>query len=229
MPDLRERLWDPLLQGLLREIRRRAENLQVQVDYYTLGPEDYLSLFRLYLFAGENQGAAGVISAAEARARRTASLAGSLTGEGHQRALAEAARWHALAGQLRAELAVRGISVPADSSVNDSLAASPGPTPDAELLEQVRVLQLKVDFYPATPGDYQRLFTGLLALGREAQATAVVRSLDEEIARTRLQLATAATLQQEEEFLTSLDTLSRLRERLRAALPGRDSTAHAPP
>lgn len=229
MPDLRERLWSPLLKGLLQEIRRRAENLQVQVDYYTLGPDDYLSLFRLYLFAEEYRGASGVIAGVEARARKTADLAGTLTGEGHRRALAEVTRWHALAGQFRAELALRGISVPTDSPVNDSLAASPGPAPDAELLEQVRLLQLKVTFYPATPGEYQRLFTGLLALGREEQAATVVRLLDEEIARTRLQLETAATLQQEGEFQAALDTLSRLRERLQAALPGQDSTAHAPP
>jgi len=50
MPDLVQNLWDPLLASLLGEIRKGALNLQVQVDFYSKTPGDFLTLFRLYLF-----------------------------------------------------------------------------------------------------------------------------------------------------------------------------------
>ena len=49
MPDLQERFWDPLLNSMLGEIRKRAVHLQTQVDFYTKSQGDFLTLFRTLL------------------------------------------------------------------------------------------------------------------------------------------------------------------------------------
>jgi tetratricopeptide (TPR) repeat protein len=41
MPDLNEKLWNPLLAGLLWEIRQRALALQIQIDFYSKEQGDF--------------------------------------------------------------------------------------------------------------------------------------------------------------------------------------------
>jgi tetratricopeptide (TPR) repeat protein len=67
MPDLTDRLWQPLVESLLAEIRKRANNQQIQVYFYSPGQEDFLSLFRLYLFLEDYNSATGVLKSAAGR------------------------------------------------------------------------------------------------------------------------------------------------------------------
>ncbi|HJN29938.1 MAG TPA: hypothetical protein QF604_18700, partial [Candidatus Latescibacteria bacterium] len=81
MPDLADRLWNPLIGSLLSEIRQRANQEQIQVDFYSPDQQKILSLFRLYIFLEDTKAAKGVIDTAHQRAtemrERTTMVAGS--------------------------------------------------------------------------------------------------------------------------------------------------------
>lgn len=212
MPDLRERLWQPLLDTLLEEIRRRANQLQVQVDFYSQGQDDFLSLFRLYRFLQDHQQAIGVIRTAEERMRRMNELAGMAAGNTRQTYLAQAIKWRDLAQRLRSELDSTSVEqVPPaarDTTVSDSL----------KLAETIRLLQLRVDFYRATLQEYRELFETYLRLGRREQAARVVEALEREAQRVALQIGVASDVQEEGRYQERAEELERLRQQLREQL-----------
>ncbi len=257
MPDLNQSLWTPLTQGLLDLIRQQARTSEVQVDCYSLGPEAYLSLFRLCLFADDYTEAAQAIARTEARAMRGRGLAVSLAGGERERTLLDADRWHALAGRMRAEMAslgpaamaavdsVPGAATPGSASPpsSESVGASaPGAAGDASMAlpiasavardrqtERARTLQNRVDFYPARPGEFMELFTTYLALGQQDRAAAVVPALDREIIRVQFEQSTMGTLREAAPFAADVDSLQWVRRQLRAALGLPDTTAPAAP
>ncbi|SVC18557.1 uncharacterized protein METZ01_LOCUS271411, partial [marine metagenome] len=69
MPDLAGTLWQPLLASLQWEIRRRAVQQQAQIDFYSMGREEVLTLFRLYLFLEDHSAASDLLVVSHERAR----------------------------------------------------------------------------------------------------------------------------------------------------------------
>lgn len=257
MPDLSQSLWAPLTQGLLNLIREQVRTSEVQVDCYSLGPDAYLSLFRLCLFADDYTEAAQAIARTEARAARARGLAVSLAAGERERTLVDADRWHALAGRMRAEMttfgpaataavdSVPGAAAPAGGSLpplgsTGELASGAGgdavmPPPVAPDVtrdrqsERARMLQNRIDFYPARPGEFMELFTTYLALGQQDRAAAVVPALEREIIRVQFEQSTMGTLREAAPFAADVDSLQWIRRQLRAALGLPDTTALAPP
>ncbi len=211
MPDLHQRLWQPLMEGLDWEIRQRANQLQTQVEYYSPSQGDLLALFRLYRFLSDPERAAGVIRAAEEKGLRMKDLATSVSGVSQQSYRDEAARWQSLADSLRSELDAAGVALPPTLAVPDSV--------DHRLVESTRLLQLRVDFYPTSAKDYRTLFGNYLRLGRPERARQVLVSLAQEVARVGLLAETAATVQEQERCTRQADGLASLRQELEASLP----------
>jgi tetratricopeptide (TPR) repeat protein len=217
MPDLKERLWDPLLESLLGEIRKRALSLQAQVDFYSKSQDDFLNLFRLYKFLEDYQGASGVIHTAEDRAAKMAQLSTMVSGQNQQAYQGESRKWQALADQLRGELKSLGVEVaPRPTSAPQPLPAEAGQDP--ELLEKTRLLQLKVDYYQSRLEDYQELFDNYLLLNMPERAAGVVQGVEREIRRLRHQAETAVDLVQESQYLEEVSLLEALRDRLKQNL-----------
>lgn len=212
MPDLKDRLWQPLIDSLLEEIRRRANQLRVQVEFYSQSQEDFLSLFRLYRFLQDQQQAAGVIRTAEKRVSEMSELAGMAAGATRKSYLAEAGKWQQLADRLRAELdpTSAGTAAPlaADTTAADSL----------EQAEIIRLLQLRVDFYQAKPHEYQALFDLYLRRGQREQATGVVQALEREAQRAALEVTIASTAQEGNKYQEKAEELGKLREQLQRQL-----------
>lgn len=224
MPDLSERLWDPLLQSLLAEIRTRANNLQTQVDFYSMGQGDFLSLFRLYTFLEDYTAAAGVISSASGKAATMEQLATTVSG-GNQRALRDEARkWRDLASQLTSELEALGVDVPALPAPVDS-ASSAAVATDQVLLEATRLLQRRVEYYEPSVGDFEQLFTSYLELGMPGLAAGVTREVRREMQRLQLQADVTPDVQQEEQFLVRIDSLEAMARRFESELQGDEAPA----
>jgi len=215
MPDLKERFWDPLMDSMLGEIRKRANNLQVQIDFYSKNQEDFLSLFRLYQFLDDEKGAIGVIHAAEAKANKMNELSGMVSAGSQRQYRKEVGKWLQLADQLRAELVAVGIEVPQapEFSSQEGLPKAGGGK-DPVLLEATRILQLKVDFYLSVAQDYRDLFDNYLLLDMPKEAAGVVPALDREILRIQLEVDIAHNLTQEAKFSEQLEGLKKLRGEL---------------
>lgn len=93
MPDLQDRLWQPLVDGVNWEIRQRANQLQLQIDFYAPGQPIFLSLFRYYTFLGAFDSASGVIHAAESRSNKMNELAEMASAEYFPRHRQQAEKW----------------------------------------------------------------------------------------------------------------------------------------
>ena len=162
MPELDASLWRPLLDGLMGEIRQRANQLQVQVGYYSQSPDDYLALFRLYTFLQAYEDAKGVIKGADGMERQLGEQATMSSGSNRRTYRDKAREWRALAESMRSELRSAGVSVP--PSTNVSLEADDAD--QTELIEAAQMLQLKVDYYNAGKDDYEKLFENYLELNQ---------------------------------------------------------------
>ena len=218
MPDLAENLWQPLIASLLDEIQQLANQQQIQIDFYSPSQEEFLSLFRLYLFLKDHEAAAAVIRSAEGRSLKLRGQATAASGSGRKSYVNEATKWLALANQLRAELRGLGVEVPSNSmlatlSVQDE--SSPGDDEDAE---KQRVLQLKIDFYSASPGEFRELFELYLQGGMKERAAAVLESLQRDIGRERIRASIAPTVQDEVEILQKVEELEQLKKELEQSL-----------
>ncbi|MSR84071.1 MAG: hypothetical protein EXS58_14300 [Candidatus Latescibacteria bacterium] len=64
MPELQEGFWQPLQESMLNEVRRQAEELQAQVDFYPERLADFAPLLRLYRFLQDTTDTQGVVRAA---------------------------------------------------------------------------------------------------------------------------------------------------------------------
>ena len=218
MPDLTPRLWQPLRQGLLWEIRKRANQLQVQVDFYSQNHEDYLALFRLYRFLEDYLEATAVVRAAEAKERKMYELAEMASGT-NQRVYRETGeKWGTLADGLWRELRALGRAGDrADTGEQTRIDRSAG-IRDAELREATRLLQLKVDYYQAQKQDYRTLCDNYLKLGQPAQARGVLKVVDRQIRDVRARAAVAPSVQEELRLEDQAKELEALQQNLRKAL-----------
>jgi len=207
MPDLAPSFWTPLLESMLGEIRKRALNMQTQVDFYSKSQDDFLSLFRLYLFLEDEEGMASVIGRAEGKSSKMSILATMVSSESRRRYSEEADRWTALAEKLRGEMLQKNYSPP-ESLTAPQGEISPAIAADVELLDRTRFLQLKVDFYQPQVEDFSELFENYLLLDLVEGAQGVIEALDREIIRVQFQADTATDFVQESQFLEKIERIS---------------------
>lgn len=220
MPDLELRLWRPLMAGLDLEIRRRANQLQLQVDFYSRGQDDYLSLFRLYRFLEDYPGASGVIHSAEARARDMERRAQMSSGNSRKSYRGEVRKWQTLGTSLREELRLLGVAVVGDAAPGRRPAGAAPGSADAELLEATQLLQLRVDFYHflVAARDYQTLFDNYIELKQPQKAAEVIKSVEGAIRRREGATSSAEDLEEEADLRRQVEELEEMKQGLQAAL-----------
>ena len=218
MPDLKEEFWDPLQESMFGEIRRRANIMQTQVDFYSKTQGDFLSLFRLYKFLEDYQAAAKVIRAADGKANKMNELGGMVSMPSQRLIRGEAKKWQGLADALRGELEAQGIDPPPPMEKPAPLSLPNIPGEDTELVEMTRFLQLKIDYYPAVPQDYRDLLDNYLQLDLPDRTAGVIEALDREVLRAELLAAIAPNPQQEWIHLSEKKNLERLRQELKDLL-----------
>ena len=218
MPDLAENLWQPLIASLLDEIRQRASQQQIRIDFYLPTQEEFLSLFRLYLFLKDHEAAVGILRSAEGRSLKLRGQATAASGSSRKSYVNEAAKWLVLADQLRAELRGLGVEVPSNSALETlSAQAESGPGNDEDA-EKQRVLQLKIDFYGAPPEEFRELFELYVQGGMNQRAAAVLESLQRDIGRERILASIAPTVQDELEIQQKVEELEQLKKELEQSL-----------
>ena len=220
MPDLAANFWDPLIQSMLGEIRKRALNMQAQVDFYSRSQGDFLTLFRLYMFLQDEKGMAGVVGRAEAKAAKMSILATMVSADSRRRYSAESDKWTALAEQFRDEMRMGDFAVPAPIvSPTEDIAGTTAE--EVELLERTRLLQVKIDFYQPKVTDFSELFANYLTMNMVEGAQGVLDALDREVIRVKFQADTATDYVQESKFLEKVDEIVALKAQLSQRLaPG---------
>lgn len=217
MPDLDADLWQPLIASLEQEIRQRAVRQQAQVDFYTTDQEQLLSLFRLYLFLQDHEGALGVVGSAHERSHMLLERARMVSGISRRNHIAQAELWTQLGERLALELQGLGVEVP------------PAPTPidlpreaaqeDLEEAERIRVLQLRVDFYRTGIGDYDALFTAYMDLGDTERARVVVAALRQKVQHLEVLASVAPTATELATIRSTIDEFERVGDSLEVILP----------
>lgn len=216
MPDLSLRLWQPMVASLLWEIRQRARRQQAQIDFYSTGQDEVLSLFRLYLFLNDEEGARDLISVANERARMMRESAQMVSGTSRQSQAKEAGRWDQLGADLTLELQAAGITVPA---APPAAAVPEPPTIDIDEEERVRILQLRVDFYRVGQDDYRELFQVYLDRKDLIRARAVLASLARQMVDMGVRASVAPTLGEQADIEDDVAKLQALSEELASLLP----------
>jgi hypothetical protein len=220
MPDLQARFWEPLREGLNREIRKSANTLQLQVDYYSRGQEEYHTLFRLYRFLEDYPAASGVIHAAEAKGRIMRERAGMSSGNNRQAYRAQVEKWKGLGTDLRSEMRELGVAVVGEKPQKEGQEEPE--EENVELVEATRLLQLRVNFYQFLigPDDYQKLFDNYLELKEPDKAAGVIKDLERGIKRLELQAMEAEDYQAELDLQAQIDKLKALGKTMRQPLEG---------
>ena len=218
MPDLQERFWDPLLNSMLSETRKRAVHLQTQVDFYTKSQGDFLTLFRLYKFLQDHDAGIDVIHAAGDKAEMMRMLADMASGENQRTYRDEATKWDDLAAALTGELEVLGVTVPPRPVKEFTRPTLPTTQHDPQLVDDTQVLQMKVDYYQSVPQDYRQLFDNYLLLDMADRAQRVVAAIDREIQRVRFLADTATDFVQESQYLAESSNLASMREELQTEI-----------
>ena len=218
MPDISERFWDPLLESMLDEIRKRAGILQNQIDFYTKNQDDFHNLFRLYKFLQDHVSGIGVIHAADAKAARLRLLADMTSGEKQRTYRAEATKWDSLALVMTGELEVLGVSVPPRPVPElDGLALTEAGY-DRQLIDDTRVLQTRVNYYESKPTDFRQLFDNYLLLDMVDKAHRVIAALEQEIKRVSFLADSTTDFVQASQHLGEAASLKSLREKLKAEI-----------
>jgi len=219
MPDLADRLWNPLIGSLLSEIRQRANQEQIQVDFYSPDQQKILSLFRLYIFLEDTKAAKGVIDAAHQRATEMRERSKMVAGSSQATYIDQAEQWDMLAASLSSEMSLLGEQPP---SAPASVAPEPVPLDAAaeQAAERERLLQLRIDYYHASSSEYEGLFDAYLLRGDTRRARIVAERARQEAARLRLVASVAATIQDEEEIEQKASTMDSLNKAFDAQLSG---------
>ncbi len=181
MPDLQHRVWDPLLQSMLGEMRRRAAQARTEIAFYPRSRADFLSLFHIHTFLEDHDGALEIIHAAMARSRELHAMA-EIVAESHARRYQdEAQAWLDLAENLREDwCAVDGDAAACSDTILQPAQEASG------LPLAVRRMQRMVGFYAPTADDYRQLIEALRDLEQPEMAAAVLGSLRREILRLEL-------------------------------------------
>ncbi|MDA0336024.1 MAG: hypothetical protein O2782_12725 [bacterium] len=225
MPDLRDHFWQPMLASLKSEIRQRALRQQAQIDFYSTGQDEVLSLFRLYLFLVDHDSARDLVVVAHGRARMMRENAQMVSGASRSAQAAEADRWQQLGERLADELQAAGIPVP-PVAVAPPLPDIPG-SEDIEEQERVRVLQLRVDFYAATEADFEQLFQAYIAQTDTIRARAVIASLERHITDLGVQASVAPTLGDQADIEERIDALKAMGATMRTQVGAETSDTKA--
>lgn len=216
MPDLQQEFWGPMIEGLLWEIRKRANEQQIQISFYSTDQEAFFSLFRLYRFLEDAESAVAVMDAALSRAERMRGLASVASQTGRKSYLTQATKWQKLADSLRVELTDGGL-VPAEAEERAPSAWSAAAGVQ-EGDERLRLLQMKIDFYRAGLEDYQALFDEYMARDRLAEAAIVIDATSREINRIDLRASVAPDPQTEAKIRVEITGFEELRESMRQRL-----------
>ena len=220
MPDLADRLWNPLIGSLLSEIRQRANQEQIQVDFYSPDQQKILSLFRLYIFLEDTKAAKGVIDAAHQRATGMRERSTMVAGSSQATYIDQAEQWDMLAASLSSEMSLLGEQPPPAPPA--SVAPEPVPIDAAaeQAAERERLLQLRIDYYHASSSEYEELFDAYLLRGDTRRARIVAERARQEAARLGLVASVAATIQDEEEIKQKASTMDSLNKAFDAQLSG---------
>lgn len=216
MPDLSKRLWQPLVASLEAEIRHRAARARAQLEFYSTGQEEVLSLFRLFLFLQDADSAREIIATAHTRARVMRERARMVSGDSRRAYASQSDKWTQLGQDLAGELAALGVDV--------SPVPPPAPVPEEEHgdvgeQERIRLLQLRIDYYRAVVDDYVTLFDLYLARGDSAQARGVIASLTRHVADLAVTASVAPTVTDQAAIEVRIDSLRQTRDDLQAQLP----------
>ncbi len=218
MADLKDGLWQPLIDGLNWAIRQRANQLQLQIDFYAPDQPTFFSLFRYYTFLGAFDAASGVIHAADRRSNKMNELAEMASAKHFASHRQQANKWKALADQLRAEMQTLGQQVPPPKDTFVEVSDGAATKVDRDLREETRSLQLLVDYYQGKPQDFQKLFDNYLLLGWPDHAANVIKALEREVNRTKVRAEEAREVQEEISLLEKADQFEQLRKNLLEAL-----------
>ena len=228
MPDLKTSFWDPLLAGLNKEIRKRANNLQLQLDYYSPGPEVYHNLFRLYRNLEDYSAASNVIHSAEAKGRELRERAVVSAGNNQRSYMDRSHSWKALGKELRGEMRDLGIAVVGDTQ-EQGIDFDPKIDAQDRLQKTTQLLQLRIDYYPFRdePADYQQLFDNYQELEEPGKAAAVIQAIERAVLRLELKMVEAADYQTELDIATDIADFKELTTSLEAALKAEKSGSKA--
>ncbi|MDP7363889.1 MAG: hypothetical protein QF768_14955 [Candidatus Latescibacteria bacterium] len=220
MPDLADRLWNPLIGSLLSEIRQRANQEQIQVDFYSPDQQKILSLFRLYIFLEDTKAAKGVIDTAHQRATEMRERTTMVAGSSQATYIDQAEQWDMLAASLSSEMSLLGEQPPPAPPA--SVAPEPVPIDAAaeQAAERERLLQLRIDYYHASSSEYEELFDAYLLRGDTRRARILAERARQEAARLGLVASVAATIQDEEEIKQKASTMDSLNKAFDAQLSG---------
>ncbi len=220
MPDLADRLWNPLIGSLLSEIRQRANQEQIQVDFYSPDQQKILSLFRLYIFLEDTKAAKGVIDTAHQRATEMRERTTMVAGSSQATYIDQAKQWDMLAASLSSEMSLLGEQPPPAPPA--SVAPEPVPIDAAaeQAAERERLLQLRIDYYHASSSEYEELFDAYLLRGDTRRARILAERARQEAARLGLVASVAATIQDEEEIKQKASTMDSLNKAFDAQLSG---------
>ncbi len=210
MPDLDKRLWIPLRQSLLDHISKRAAQLQIQTDFYSGSPEQFLSLFRLYTFLGDTKGFGGVILAIEAKAEGLKIRSETVSASNQSRYLSQSRQWQDLALRLRTELKELNLEAPLVVAKGVSIAE----LEELELIEETRLLQLRIDFYQAAKKEFQSLFYNYLQLNKIDNANFLMVRLDERIQRLQWLVESTPLGQDKQDYLVEAAEFEKLKEEM---------------
>jgi tetratricopeptide (TPR) repeat protein len=223
MPDLSERLWQPLIDGLESEIRRRAARQQAQIDFYSTAPQDVFTLFRLYLFLRDHEASQALIEVAHQRAHGMRQKARMVSGSSRRAQLEEAGRWDDLGLQLADELRLEGIDVP--QHVVDETESDDESTAGIDEAERLRILQLRVDYYKATTDDFEQLFQAYLDRDEPERARSVLASLRRVLFDVEVRASVAPTVDEQVAIEETLDELTQLAGDFEQRLPPAETPA----
>ena len=221
MPDLNRRLWDPLLAGLNREIRKRANDIQLQVGYYSRGPEDYHNLFRLYRYLEDYPSASNVIHSAETTARVLRERAVMSSGKGQRLHMGKRSHlWSDRGKDLRGEMEVLGVAVVGDEKRQELAERTEEEDLHLELREAKRLLQLRIDYYQflVKTTDYRQLFDNYVELGEAEKAAGVIEAVELGIRRLDLKTVEAVDYQEELDIENDIEEFKALKAALKTAL-----------
>jgi hypothetical protein len=205
-----------MMASLKWEIRQRAQRKQAQIDLYSTGQEEVLSLFRLYLFLADQDAARDLVAVAHGRARMMRENAQMVSGDSRSAQAAEADRWEQLGESLVTELATAGIAGPAVPA--QPILPEPAEKVDIDEQERVHVLQLRVDFYAARKEDYLQLFQAYLDRTDTARALAVISSLERHVTDLEVQASVAPTLSDQADVEDRIKVFNELGDDLRSQI-----------
>ena len=189
---------------------------QAQIDFYSTGQEEVLTLFRLYLFLADHDSAADLVGVSHERARMMRERALMVSGASLKAHVDESDRWEQLGDRLAGELRTAGLDVPHTSAPPHE----PVVTEDIDEQERMRVLQLRIDFYRVQQEDYLQLFQAYLDRADTTRARSVLASMGRHMGDLDVRASVAPTLSEQANIEKEIEEFRVLRDDLRNQMSG---------